>query len=358
MFSIEMLPALNGDCLWITYGSQAHPHHVLIDGGYPATSELLRARFAADPKLRLDLMILTHIDEDHIYGAIDLLAHDEITRDTVDDVWFNGWRHLVDVKDDDDELGAKQGEYFSALIEKKRLPWNQAFGGGPVFVHPDDAQWKPVELPGGMKLTLLSPTAGKLRTLRTKWKAELKKAGIQPGNLKQAFDALLEDSRYDTDELGGINVNRLAAAKFSEDTAAPNGSSIAVLAEYGDQRMILTGDAHPSVIGEALERLGHTKDAPLEIDVLKLSHHGSKANNSPTLLERLRYRHVLVSTNGDKFHHPDAEALARVVHGREGVTLHFNYVTEYTKPWLDKGAQATWKYHAKHGSDGAYTLEL
>lgn len=356
MLTIEMLPARNGDCLWITYGDARRPHHVLIDGGFPSTSDLLVERLAADPALRLDLLLLSHIDEDHIFGGIQLLARDELSPDRVDDVWFNGWQHLVDVPEDGDELGAKQGEYFSALLERKRYPWNRKFRGERIMV-PADGALPTATLAGGMKLTLLSPDAERLRALRRFWVADLKKK-IAPGDLKAAFELLSGDNRYDTDELGGLDVDKLARAKFVEDRREPNGSSIAVLAEHGGKRMLLAADAYPSVIAASLERLGYTPDRRLKLDVLKLSHHGSQNNTSPELLDLLDYEHVLISTNGERHDHPHAQAIARVVAGRTSVQLHFNYVTEFTEPWLDRGTQKKWKYTADHGDDGAYRLDL
>ena len=43
MFSIEMLPAQQGDALWIEYGSAAKPHRILVDGGTPPTVEQVRS---------------------------------------------------------------------------------------------------------------------------------------------------------------------------------------------------------------------------------------------------------------------------------------------------------------------------
>lgn len=360
MLSIEMLPACNGDCLWITYGTAAARHHVLVDGGYQSTGELVRDRLAADAALRLELFILTHIDGDHISGSIQLFAGDELSATRVSDVWFNGWQHLASVPEApeaDDSLGAKQGEFFSAVLAKKQIAWNAAFSGAAVVV-PGDGPLPTCTLPGGMKLTLLSPDAAGLRALRARWKAELAKAKIRPGDLDAAMKLLLDDRAFDTDELGGFDVDKLAAAKFHEDDSETNGSSIAALAEYDGHRMLLTGDAPPSVVAAALRRHGVTDDSPLALDVLKLSHHGSKNNTSPELLALLDYRHVLVSTNGDRFHHPDAEALARVVHGRNTVLLHFNYETAYTRPWLDSFNQKKWHYQADVGSKGQYLLTV
>src|SRR5690606_7667099 len=133
----------------------------------------------------------------------------------------------------------------------------------------------------------------RLRALRTKWKAELK-GKMKPGNWKEALALLDDDSRYASDALGAgePNVAALAKKAFAEDKAVPNGSSIALLAQWKGKTLLLLGDAWPSVVADSLARLGYSKATPLHVDVLKLSHHGSRANTSPALLEMLTYDHV------------------------------------------------------------------
>jgi hypothetical protein len=93
-----------------------------------------------------------------------------------------------------------------------------------------------------------------------------------------------------------------------------------------------------------------TPEVPtLQVDVLKLPHHGSQANVLPELFDVVRADHCIVSTNGDRFHHPDDEAMARVItRGGPGHTIWFNYRSERTEPWDD----AEWKQ--KYGYDTSY----
>ena len=112
-----MLPAEQGDALFIEYGSARSPHRVLIDAGVRKTSGLVSARIAELPasKRHFDLLIVTHVDSDHIGGIPKLLA-DPSLGVTFDDVWFNGWRHLQP-----DRLGPVEGEIFSAQLDKREL---------------------------------------------------------------------------------------------------------------------------------------------------------------------------------------------------------------------------------------------
>lgn len=355
MLEIEMFPALNGDALWLRYGTQAKPHHILIDCGFLGTTtpEVVAKINDIDP--HFELFVLTHVDADHIEGAVQLLLDPVMTKERVDDVWFNGWKHIEDIPDDD-QLGGLQGEYFTAMLVEKEIGWNKKFKGERIMV-PPDGDLPTVKTKGGMKLTVLSPNADRLRALAKKWKTEIK-GKVKPGDWKGALERLKDDSKYDSDALGDTpDVAALAAKDFEEDKAVPNGSSLALLAEWGGKTLLLLGDAWPSVVADSLSRLGYSKDKRLKVDVLKLSHHGSRANTSPALLEMLDYDHVLISSNGNQHKHPNPEALAWCVHERPGVTLHFNYDTEFTRPWI-KLAEKKKKFTAKVGNEGRYTLEL
>lgn len=358
MIEIELLPAEYGDCIWLRYGkSKSKMRHVLIDSGFIPTSDLLRKRLHEDPKIAFELFVMTHIDADHIEGSAMLLQDAAIaTPLRFKQIWFNGWDHIDAAKEAKDTLGAKQGEYFSALIGQRKIPWNAAFKGKAVVV-PKTGKLPTVKLAGGLTLTLLSPTLEKLKTLRSYWVKDLK-GKLKPGDEKAALKLLAKDTKYAPDALGApsTNVARLAQSKFTEDKAEANGSSIAFLAQYDGRTMMFTGDAHPSVLVASLARASKSK---LTIDVLKLSHHGSKNNTSQALLDAIKVRSVLVSTSGKKFKHPDPECIARLVAAGKGdLTICFNYASDWTKPWADKALRAAHRYEAQLGDQGSLIVEI
>src|SRR5262245_15660850 len=93
MLRLEMLPASCGDCLWFEYGVPPATRVVIIDGGVRATVAALRDRIAAAcrergvERLNVELVVVTHIDNDHILGIIELLqSPDPLLR--VKDIWF------------------------------------------------------------------------------------------------------------------------------------------------------------------------------------------------------------------------------------------------------------------------------
>jgi hypothetical protein len=326
---IDMLPARQGDCLWIEYGDPQQPHRLLIDGGTTGTYEELRRRLLALPadQRSFELLIVTHVDSDHIGGVLELLSQTD-SPVSFGDIWFNGWRHLPG--SGFEEFGPVQGEKLTRRLERPDLPWNERFEAHPVVIL--DADPLPTRvLPGGMELTLLSPETEQLVALRPVWEEACKEAGLDPSHTP----APPEEVPAGFEVFGPPDVETLASAPFDGDDSEANGSSIAILAEFDGKRMLLAGDAYADVLLESIQRLvGPGEDDRLELDAFKLPHHGSKANVNRTILDRIKCARYLFSTNGAYHRHPDREAVARVIKfGGPDPELVFNYRTEFNRIW-------------------------
>lgn len=379
MFKIEMLNADEGDALWIEYGPDGGPaHRLLVDCGrksaYRAVRNRLIALDAAGEPPAIELFILTHVDDDHIYGAVPLLGDAALDPTLVGDVWFNGWRHLSgEAEPPPDALGASKGEFFAALLHDRRFPWNEAFARFAVVV-PDDGPLPSHTLPGGMKLTVLSPSLERVDAMREEWQKQLaeKQPGapgyIAPGDTETALLALSDTKGMQPDALGKEwlddwdpdRFHTYAGAMFTEDDRAPNGSTIAVLAEYDGKAVLLGGDAHPSVLVRSLERLAAERGSvlPIALDAFKVPHHGSENNVSDDLVAAVQCKRWLVSTNGSRHHHPHPAAIARIISGSLHPELYFNYRSAESEVWDSDQLRADPGYHATWGEEGLLTVAL
>ena len=99
---------------------------------------------------------------------------------------------------------------------------------------------------------------------------------------------------------------------------------------------LFCADAVPTVLLPALRALAQQRRIalPWHIDLLKLSHHGSRANTTQELMQIARAADTVVSTNGAIFGHPDPEGIARVVlHCRPQSRVWFDYRTPRTEVW-------------------------
>ena len=337
VFTVDMLPARNGDCLFLTYGADDDLHHVLIDCGAPSVAAIAAERVRAAG--RVELFVLTHIDADHISGAIDLFADRDVAA-RFGDVWFNGWNQLRGF------LSVSQGDAFSELLDRDDRPftWNGTTRADdpppPIVTDGDDHP--EVVLAGGLRLTVLSPTPAALGKLARHWYAALDELDPRRAMLGRRARPVAPDRPSELD------LEQLAASGPTRDSSVPNLSSIAVLAEYGGRAVLFTGDAHADVLTAsigALQRRRGRDGEPLRLDALKLSHHGSANATTRELLEAIDCTNYLVPTDGSIFYHPDREAIARViVHGGDAPTIHFNARSDLNGFWDDPGLQARYHY--------------
>lgn len=346
MLRIEALPAEFGDSLWIEYGSSAKPRRVLIDCGTQMVyTNVLRQRIQAlEPQNRhFDLFIVSHVDVDHIGGAIDFVAESAALGVSFGDIWFNGYKQLQEAST---MLGPLQGEDLTALLEDLKLPWNKAFVGAPALIAATGKLPCKV-LEGGMNITLLSPTAKHLAALIPEWKTACGNAGIILGGGRRPS----KGRRTSPSMLGDVPVDILADTKFTSDKAKPNGTSIAVLAEFEGKRILLAADAFAPVLLSSLVRLDAV--LPLQLDAFKLAHHGSRNNTNIALVKAVNCKHWIISTNGKQFEHPDPEAIARVVkYGTKGQNLLFNYRTVFNDMWDSKTLKNKFSFATDYPKNG------
>src|SRR5215213_3325697 len=108
LFSLDVVRARKGDCLLLHYGLNDNPRLVLIDGG-PKTvyAEHLKPRLKqikqvrgldANKPLVVDLLMVSHIDDDHIQGILDLtrdLTQNDQHLAQIVSFWHNSFENII-----------------------------------------------------------------------------------------------------------------------------------------------------------------------------------------------------------------------------------------------------------------------
>jgi hypothetical protein len=340
MFSIELLPAAHGDAIWIEYGPASRPHRILIDGGPAPTYESgLRRRIAAlsERKRTLDLMIVTHIDADHIDGSLILLQELEAMKVSIDDLWFNGWPQISDADKAPASYAPLQGEFLGGLIEVNKLKdvWNKYFEHRAVVI-PDNGPLPVLQLAGGARLTLLGPTEAELRRLRARWSSAIR--DFSPGDVNEALSRLTERREYRPPPTPAA----FATPEYGDDRSPANGASIACVFEYGGALVLLAGDAHARSLEVSLKRLADQRSVTrLHFDAVKLPHHGSMSNISEAWLQWVDCERWLISTNGAVFDHPNVQTARLIAERFPESTLLCNYRNIADR--LAQQAEGRWK---------------
>jgi beta-lactamase superfamily II metal-dependent hydrolase len=286
--SVTAFPAGCGDCVLIEWDGARGHHRLLIDGGVASALDDGLGRYAValpDGRLVVDVAVLTHIDLDHIGGAIVAMRNGWVdTRN----VWFNGLDELRSLTGD-----RRQGDEFETVIPPDLR--NQPVNGGAIHIG-DDGPLPVFDLADGARCTVLGPSLDRLDKLRRAWDSG--KRGVA------------EDPIADLLERLGDDFDHGLIRSFGGDRSVANGSSIVLLFEYGGTSLLLAGDAFASDLQESIRRLLEQRGlTTLKIDLFKLPHHGSMGNITAELLELIDPGTILICTDGTRFGHPDRETI-------------------------------------------------
>jgi hypothetical protein len=340
---LEALRARFGDSLLLHSGTTARPQLVIIDGGpagvytdalRPRLDQIRRERgLAADVALEIELMMVSHIDDDHIAGLLELAQHLNSRRERREPLpwrirrfWHNSFDDILD--NDDLQVASatsamstaslgeplepgsdgamilasvKQGRDLRNALKALNLAGNNPFGGLILAGGPR----KTVGV-GDVTITVVGPIKETVEALQEKWNKEIK--------------PLLAKER---------SRERLAEIAAYVDTSVHNLSSIVVLGESQGRRMLLTGDGRGDHTLTGLRLAGLLQDGRLDVDVLKVPHHGSSRNIEPAYFKTIVARHYVVSADG-RHHNPDVETLKMISDARDDddFTIHLTYPTD------------------------------
>src|SRR5215218_2749235 len=109
LFSLEALEARKGDSLILHFGeSNRRPRFIVIDGGpstvyrktiKPRLEQIWKKWKQEDGKLDVNMLMVSHIDDDHIHGVIDWLSDldssDENLQYNIQTLWFNSFDEVL-----------------------------------------------------------------------------------------------------------------------------------------------------------------------------------------------------------------------------------------------------------------------
>jgi hypothetical protein len=346
MLMLEALRAKHGDALLLHHGTKAKPRLIVIDGGPPGVypdavkprlEQLRKEQKLADTTpLAIDLLMVSHIDEDHIAGVLELLQklRDEAGPKpwSIQRLWHNAFDDILGNKDAsiasaggtlspaslDDILAPEgslvlasvgQGRNLRKAVEFFNLEGNTPFGGLVMQGH------APIKI-GDLTLTVVAPDKARLEKLQEDWDKKIK--------------PILEKEKAHKAEI----------AEFV-DNSVYNLSSIVVLVESGGKRILLTGDGrgdHTLAGLKAAKLLDHGK---LHVDILKCPHHGSVRNVAKEYFETITADHYVISADG-KFDNPDVATLKLISAARKDdkFTIHLtNPLDKFVKPAIGKAVK-------------------
>lgn len=371
-FTLDVRRARKGDCLILHYGTKKEPGLGLIDGGpanvykphlKPRLGEIRKARgLKSDATLPVDFLMVSHIDDDHINGVLELTKELLEAKQSqqplalkISGVWHNSF---------DDIIGNNPAELTAAVTAQ--------FGTASLSGDPDPGDLKGLDPDvakvlssvsqgfrlrddiRGLKLRINPQFAGKLVLAKAKSKKIDMGKGLSftvVGPLNPEVVALQKAHDEFLKKAAAKGKKTEAALAAFTDTSVPNLSSVVVLAEAGKKRMLLTGDARGDKVLKGLELVGLLKDdgkSTMHVDVFKCPHHGSKRNNDRIFFRRVTADHYVFSGNGEHGN-PARETLEMLLAERgddADYTVHLTYPVDE----IDTARKAEAKKHGQSWS--------
>jgi beta-lactamase superfamily II metal-dependent hydrolase len=277
---IDMIDVGQGDSFLLTIDSPSGEANVLIDAGLPEAGAKVLGYIQKYAPRGLDLIIATHIDNDHIGGLATVLAQAPIKEKAefvlnVPPAIKNHWtpvrntlekykgivafRRLIEAVDAVKSL--------SALANKRRMVCTEALQG---------RRWTC----GNVGLTVINPTAQRLANA---WE-------------ERRLDQYIQDG-WELKFVSTLESNSVAPS-----TSTENDSSIVIeISLDGRPVALMSSDAGAAVLREVTKYKQYT--------LLKVPHHGSDTGLDRQLIQQIRPSFAAIPVGDNSHGHPCIEVL-------------------------------------------------
>lgn len=345
MLKLKLLPAEYGDCIWMELTGEQNIN-IMIDGGTTKTYKKFIAQEINNIKehgQKIDLVICTHMDYDHIGGLVQLFKSTE--SQSIGSVWYNGFLQMIDSKyytqaenrfsardnkilddiinkgtryDGEQEIGINEGMALGTLLEEKKISINTVADGKAISA---ETIKETIKITEDVTITVIGPSIERIQDLENYWKREMisRNYTFRVANkikLMEAFEYQLEAIKLfyaeeRTKVSGQEELEKYIGDLNETDNSVTNGSSISFIMHYKNEKYLFLGDA---IIDDVLlKRIESVVGYEYRFSAIKLPHHGSRYNITREFIERYKAKEYYCLTNTERFGHPDLEVLATII---------------------------------------------
>lgn len=337
-----------GDCLFLLLENEGMTFNIMIDcGNYDKAKDYIMNRLHN----KIDLLIVTHIDNDHVPGVTDMLNKN--TDIKINKILFNCYQRepigdkdilteetkhrLVELKGNipiiADAIDLKIDGKHACLLSEAILNYESRIGRKiweRTYITCDSPD---LDLNGWGNIKFLSPSQGYLDELDILFKRMFRNLMfddidgktydenssiyeimmhyvIQENLLDHPFDAFDSKISSSSDSLYTVDGIRTISMKEGQEQRIENKASIAFAWEYQDSpRMFFFGDADASLLEQQIKAKYPIR--PVALDLIKISHHGSLTNTTNSLLNEIDAKYYVLS--GGKGSTPSNSTMAKII---------------------------------------------
>lgn len=329
-----------GDCIFLLLRNNEEKICIMVDCG--KYTEEIDCFVRNELTNKIDYLIVTHIDNDHINGLVSMLSqnHDLV----IGHIIYNCYQRNSDT--------------VKTWTEKMKGNVNRLYGQLPIVVDIMDQnineqkavtlaecilqkeEWKRVwqkeyvsdvspviQLANDMgRIVFLAPSMTALEQLDKKyrklfWKCLYKQKMEDYNQEETIYEALMRIAQMDeTEVVEEVNVKdstlneetlkQFAAAKLQK-MDDNNIASIAFVWEHQGHRILFMGDADPMQVSKAIENVYKEEKKPIIFDLIKVSHHGSAHSTAHELMNVADSERFFFAGGSNK--RPSIETLGRII---------------------------------------------
>lgn len=370
LIEIKSFNAKNGDSFYLYFPNEKF--NLLIDGGYNSTYkdeiklELEKIKSRGE---NLDLLVITHMDSDHINGIIKLIEENGTNEESnvikINEIWFNSYfnsptkKNKINIssemikklkieirprygEDYVGDIGIRELKKLTNLLINGKYLINTAFNFNAIYTENRNE----VKI-GKIIFKILSPREKNLKDLDVEFNKKINFLECQPefryeeilNDYYEDFLNIIEDSSkiLEKKEISfETDLNKLAELEDEEKNTLNNQASIAFVVEYSEKKLVFLGDSSLSIYSEELEKI-YKNIEEINFNFIKLSHHGSKFNISSKFISKINCLNYFISTDGSGSHeHPNKETIAKlIVNSKKEIKILLNTTNKSHYRWLD-----------------------
>lgn len=309
MAALKILKARLGDAFIFECKKDEQTFTMVVDSGPKLCVKEMVPIIKQLPKI--DLLVLSHYDEDHITGFIEYFKQYPEDALKIKEYWCNCANKMeVDSKNTISAYdNAKSfADCLRAILKDHQdVKWIELIKAGHEYHN------------SFVEIEVVAPSE---QALALNWNSYVEEQypAISCQTMKDDFDVPLKD---------------LASRDTKSSSQKVNNASIAFILRSEGKSYLMLGDVKADDVYDYLTGKGYDAENPLMVDYVKVPHHGSKYNISNDLLDVVKCNRYIISTNGGNGNafHPDRETIAKILYHpkrdlTEYVHLYFNYTLE------------------------------
>lgn len=329
-----------GDCITLLLKNDDKEMHIMVDCGL--YTQDVNDYIVNEFHSRIDYLIVTHIDNDHINGLIGMLKSKPNL--TINHIFYNCYQRTSDDLQEWDENMVENVKrvygHLHVVVDMLEQKINAETSMSLAELILKNENWKrawrreyitenslAIDLENDMgRFIFLSPTKNALDDLDNEyrtlfWKTLYKQKKEDYKKEETIYESLLrimeQEENDGFDEVPvSFKVLDENSLKFYADEkmkglSLANEASIAFIWEHEGHRILFMGDADPDQVVKKIGDVYKDTPKPVLFDAIKISHHGSAHSTSKELVSIADSERYLVTGGANA--RPSYQALSRII---------------------------------------------